>query len=206
MLTRKAKRTVNLKSRGKAPAQKRSAQGKSDARLVLVTFFLALACTFSIINPITLKYSPIVWLLTNVVPLSVAIVMWILPFFMKYGINVNDASVKRSKQKRKVFIRERKRCEKISLRVFYKPTLNGTLWMIRNVDNYQWQDVRIFIERKVNGKKVTEKHELGVVPKGKELKLPSDLIATPGAQWRVMVATPTTYKIEFPDRLRERAY
>lgn len=169
-----------------------------EKKLIVIMLFVAFMCSIFIISPFTLYPTAIVNALQYIIPLNVAIFMFVIPIAAYHGLKTAFKITKEDKQKLIQFHKYNEELAKHDFRAFYRTTTSGTEWQIRNIANHTWEKAKLFIERQINGNIITEKHELEDVCRGKAVIIESQLSMEPNARWRVMVASPFGYQVVFP--------
>ena len=116
-------------------------------------------------------------------------------FIVSGKVKFND----RLKENHDAFERGKKR--RIVFRAKFKPQPHeGTVWKLRNCNQFVWTKTTVLIERRVGEAVDNEKHDLGVVTGGENVVIESKLSPQDLAHWRIMVICPQGRLINFPEQ------
>jgi hypothetical protein len=159
-------------------------------KIIFISFLLSLICLMNITT-----------IITQAIPMHVSLFMLTLPIMIYFGINIHENVNKFDKIEMAKLLTKQKQRKCITFRIYYKPTADGTLWEIRNIDKHKWEHPKCFIEQinKDKSKKV-DKYDIEEINNDQAIIIRSKLKDNVGVKWRTMIATPYNYKIEIPSK------
>lgn len=178
-----------------------------DKVILWVSIFLAVAFTVGILNPFAYFTKTFNAALLQAVPLEVALVIFVIPIFMYFSIETMEKCYFRELLLQKGRQRELfKKKQKVTITARYREFNDDTKWELSNRSMFGWTNAKFLIEREHQGKIVTEKHDLGEIPRMQRVSIDSKLTCFPGSKWRVMVLSEEGHCIDFPERQETTEY
>jgi hypothetical protein len=172
-----------------------------DRKNAKITLMIALVCSLVLFDPFSIGPNSFNVMILQAIPLRVALLMFVVPFAIYLSILATEKVyyyefVEREKRRGEL----KKKARKLIFTSRYRPREEKTIFDITNRSAFSWTNARIFVERRCDNEKLTEKHEMGDVEPLKRITLQTNLNCIPGSRWRVMVLTEEGYLIDFPER------
>ena len=172
-----------------------------DKILIFSSLGVVILCTVALSNPFTsaILNAP----LLKLIPPYLAVIMFLIPFAMYYGIHINqqvkfnDLLIERQTEEK---LRKK---HKLLFHCRFTSDEKGTVWEITNANKFGWHNAKLFIERTFEGEKITRKLTIGDLPTEQKIRLEADLVDIECARWRVMVISKEGQSIDFPDRMKQ---
>jgi len=170
--------------------------------MIWVILFIGLASTLAISDPFSIFPSNFNHALLQAIPPRVGILILTLPIIAFFGLNVMEKCYFVELEKKDERLKDLKMREQTLLFLArYRSKGKTTVWEITNRSVFPWNNAKFFIERDIDGEKLTEKQQLKHIEPMKRITLTSKLAALPGAQWRVMILAEEGFLVDVPERL-----
>ncbi len=152
-----------------------------DRKLIIISLIIAIAC-----------------LISFHLPISVALLMLLIPVLIFYALKVNDFS-NYIEFKDKKILKELRQKQIIHTLIKVRPHATGSEWYIRNNSSFDWEHAIVYLEHEnANGSKATEKHHIHNLNSFDEQTLLSSKKFIACERKRILIVTNKGYSLKIP--------
>lgn len=123
---------------------------------------------------------------------------------LSFAILIEDSS-ERKKYREEIYSQKKKVAFSIRYRKAEEEE-NKTIWELKNVGNFTWNDGRMLIERMIDEKKETKIYPIRQIAPDQTVHILSDFPLHLQARWRVMIVVPEGSAVDLADFWEERAF